>query len=187
MSMSRRMLGALCVCLGTVQVLLAEQRPHGAEQKPRKIVSGAGPLLSLTTLGTVTASPGTISFTGTDPDLGNVAGSAASTVSWTTSGGLITNTWNLQVQASATSFTSCATVPTSAVTVTCGSVTGGASGACKPAITLSTTGQQVATGLESVIPIAPYSVTLNFSLADSWHYIANTSCTLTLTYTVTAP
>lgn len=176
------------MCLGTVQVLTADQKPHIADQKTRKIISGAGPIVPLTaTVGTLTASPATISFTATDPDLGSVAGSAASTASWTTSSGSTTSAWNLQIQAAAASFTGCATVPMSAVTVTCGSVTGGTSGACKPAITLSTTAQQVATGNESASTNAPYSVTLSFSLADSWKYIAKSSCTLTLTYTVTAP
>jgi hypothetical protein len=188
MSRSRRVLGALCVCLGTIQVLAAGQKPHIAGQKPHKITPAAGPIVPLlATVGTVSASPATISFTATDPDLGSVSGSAASTVSWTTASGSTTSTWTLQVQAAAASFTSCGTVPTSAVTATCGSVTGGSSGACKPAITVSTTAQQVATGKESTSLNAPYSVTLNFKLADSWKYIAKSSCTLILTYTVTAP
>jgi hypothetical protein len=181
-------LGAVCICLGTVQVLAAGQKPHVAGEKPHKVAPAAGPIVPLlATVGTVSASPATISFTATDPDLGSVPGSAASTVSWTTTGGLTTSTWTLQVQAAAASFTGCGTVPTSAVTATCGSVTGGTSGACKPAITLSTTAQQVATGKESTSLNAPYSVILNFKLADSWKYIAKSSCTLTLTYTATAP
>ena len=146
----------------------------------------AGPATSLTP---VSAAPGTISFTATDPDLGSVAGSSASTVSWTTTGGSAATTWNLKVHAATASFTNCATVPTSAITVTCTSVTGGTAGACKPAITLSTASQQVATGKESASASAPYSVSMNFTLADSWAYIAKTSpaCTQTLTYTVTAP
>jgi hypothetical protein len=54
---------------------------------------------------------------------------------------------------------------------------------------LSTASQQVATGKESASASAPYSVSMNFTLADSWAYIAKTSpaCTQTLTYTVTAP
>jgi hypothetical protein len=148
----------------------------------------AGPPAA-TSLASVTASPSTISFTATDPDLGSVAGSSASTVSWTTSGGSSGSTWNLKVQAGAASFTNCASVPTSAVTATCSSVTGGSSGACSAAITLSTSGQQVATGHEANGGSQPYSVKMNFTLADSWAYIAKTSpaCTLTLTYTVTAP
>jgi hypothetical protein len=78
-------------------------------------------------------------------------------------------------------------VPVSAVKVTCANVTGGSFGTCAAGVTLSTTGQNVAGGLESTANNAPYSVTLNFTLADSWSYIANSSCSISLTYTVTAP
>jgi hypothetical protein len=47
--------------------------------------------------------------------------------------------------------------------------------------------QQVASGKEDNATNAPYTVTLNFTLTDSWSYIANPSCSLTLTYTLTAP
>jgi hypothetical protein len=30
-------------------------------------------------------------------------------------------------------------------------------------------------------------VTLNFTLAESWRYVANSACSLTLTYSVNAP
>jgi hypothetical protein len=181
---------SLLLCLGvrggTAQVA---PRPGKSRVVARAVNGGglqAGPATSLTP---VSAAPGTISFTATDPDLGSVSGSSASTVSWTTTGGSSATTWNLQVKGGAAAFTNCATVPTSAVTATCSSVTGGTAGACKPAITLSTVGQQVATGKESASSGAPYSVSINFTLADSWAYIAKTSpvCTLTLTYTVTAP
>jgi hypothetical protein len=83
---SQNALWTFCMCLGTVQVLTAEQKPHIAEQKHRRIVSSAGPIVPLlATVGTVSASPATITFTATDPDLGSVSGSGASTVSWTTS------------------------------------------------------------------------------------------------------
>jgi hypothetical protein len=181
MTGSQSALRAICLCLGAVQLL-------SAEQKQRLIVRTANAIMPATTgLGTVSASPSTISFTSTNPDAGSVSGSASSTVSWNTSSGSSSSTWNLKVQAAASSFTGCATVPTSAVTVTCSSVSGGSSGACESAVALSTTGQKVATGKESTSTSAPYSVTLNFTLTDSWEYIANSSCTLSLTYTVTAP
>ena len=160
-----------------------------AEQKPHIVVEANRILPMATTLASITAIPSTISFTATDPDLLSVAGNSAATVSWLTSGGAAASTWTLKVQASAASFTNCATVPTSAVTVTCSSVFGGSSGACGSGITLSTAAQQVASGKESTGTNKPYSVTLNFTLADSWSYIAKQapSCTLSLTYTVTAP
>jgi hypothetical protein len=52
---------------------------------------------------------------------------------------------------------------------------------------LSGAGQQVASGKEAAGAGKAYSVTLNFSLTDSWSYIAGSSCTLSLSYTVTAP
>jgi len=96
--------------------------------------------------------------------------------------------WTLTAQAGAASFTGCATVPASAVTVTCASTSvtgGGGTGSCSGSFTLSSSPQQVAGGLEG----NSYTVTLNFKLTDRWRYIAATtpSCTLTLTYTVNAP
>ena len=140
-------------------------------------------------LGPISAAPGTISFTATDPDLLTVAGSSASTISWSiVSGGSNSQTWTLQVQAASTTFTGCSTVPVSAVRVTCSSVVvsgGGGSGACSAPFNLSTSLQQVAGGAEA----NNTTVTISFTLADSWRYIATTSqtCTQTLTYTVTAP
>lgn len=171
----------LVVCGFVAQALMAQQ-------KPRVIASGK--LLPLvTTLGAVTAAPATISFTATDPDLGSVAGSATSAVSWLTNGGSFLSTWTLTVQAASASFTNCATVPTSAITVSCSLVTGGFLGACRAAFPLSTVAQQVASGRESPFANAPFTVNINFTLADSWRYIAKQSpaCTQTLTYLVTAP
>ena len=145
------------------------------------------PMGGSTTLSAISASPSTISFTATDPDAGPYAGSSAATVSWTTSSGSTGNTWSLSVQASAATFASCGTVPTSAVKATCTGVAGGSAGTCGAAVNLSTSAQQVANGNEASGAGKAYSVTLNFSLADSWSYIANSSCSLTLTYTVTAP
>ena len=165
---------SLLSCLGAgISTAQVAPRPGKSRVVARAVNGGglqAGPATSLTP---VSAAPSTISFAATDPDLGSVSGSSASTVSWTTTGGSSGSTWNLKVQAGAGSFTNCATVPTSAVT----------------ASTLSTSGQQVATGHESTGASQPYSVSINFTLADSWAYIAKTSpaCTLTLTYTVTAP
>jgi len=178
-------LARLVLCLCGSAALLAEQRPRIIAP----VANGRIRPLAHTSLGAISASPSTISFTATDPSLGSVPGSSAATVNWTTSSGASNRTWTLQVQAAATSFTNCATVPTSAVTVTCGSVTGGTAGACGPAVTLSTTGQQVASGAEVSGANDPYSVTLSFSLTDSWSYIAeqSPSCTLTITYTVDAP
>jgi hypothetical protein len=95
------------------------------------------------------------------------------------------NAWTLTVSAAGASFSSCATVPASAVTVTCGSVTGGHTGACSTAATLSTTATKVAGGNEAT-GMASYSVNLSFTLADNWKYIASSSCSLSVSYTITA-
>jgi hypothetical protein len=160
-----------------------------AQQKVRIVGASNRVLPMATTLSAISANPGTISFTATDPDLGSVTGNSAATISWTTTGGSAASTWTLKVHSAAGSFTNCATVPRSSITVTCSGVTGGSAGACGGAVTLSGASQQVASGKESTSNNAPYSVTLNLTLADSWSYIAKQApaCTLTLTYTVTAP
>jgi hypothetical protein len=75
--------------------------------------------------------------------------------------------------------------------VTCTSATvngGGGTGVCGGAVTLSTASTQIASGFEGS-GTRNYAVNLGFTLADSWKYVAKISplCTLTLTYTVTAP
>jgi hypothetical protein len=184
MSHCSRLMSVLVMAGGIMQTLYAQQRARVVV--PAKSIL---PMAGGTTLSAISAAPGTISFTATDPDLGSFAGNSSATISWTTSGGSAGNTWNLKVHAAAASFTNCATVPRSAIRVSCGGVTGGSAGACGGAITLSGASQQIASGKESSSTGAPYSVTLNFTLADSWSYIAKQapSCTLSLTYTVTAP
>ena len=171
-----------------VLIMLTAASPSFAQKKPSVVVPNSIlPKGGGTTMSAVSANPGTISFTATDPDLGAVSGSSAATISWMTSGGSGGNTWSLSVQASGTSFTGCATVPTSAVTATCTGVSGGSGGTCGGSVPLSTAAQQVASGNEASGNNKAYSVTLSFTLADSWSYIANSSCSLSLTYTVTAP
>lgn len=178
-----RLIQLTCVLV----VLGAPSQMLVAQQKARVVVPANRILPMATSMSAVTASPATISFTATDPDLSPFAGNSAATISWTTSGGSTGSTWNLAVSAAAASFTNCATVPRSAVLVTCGGITGGSSGACGGPLTLSGVPQQIASGKEASGAGKPYSVTLNFSLTDSWSYIAGSSCTLSLTYTVTAP
>jgi hypothetical protein len=130
------------------------------------------------------ASPATITFTASNPDTTpSVSGSGPVTLTWGTTGGLASNTWQLSVSAPA-SFSTCSNLPASAVTATCTTITGGA-GTCGGPVPLSTTGIQVASGNEQP-GNRDYSVVLTFTLADSWTYLpSTTSCSLTLTYTVT--
>lgn len=135
----------------------------------------------------MTVTPSTINFSATDPDLGLVAGSAASTVSFTLWFGSASN-WTLTISSSTSTFSGCTTIPASAITATCTAGTASqGSAVCSAAGPLSTTGIQVASGAQGTI--ANFTVTVNFTLSDSWKYIAQTSptCPLSLTYTLDAP
>ena len=166
---------------------------YGVDGQPRRAraVAITPPFVAAGAVGTITASPSTITFTATDPDLGSVSGSSPATVSWTVSGGNNNNNWTLTVQAVGTSFSGCGTVPASAVTVACSSATvsgGSGTGVCSGAFQLSTVPQQAAGGNEGN-GSRSYTATLNYTLVDSWRRVAALSppCTLTLTYTVNAP
>jgi hypothetical protein len=139
---------------------------------------------------TLTATPATITFNATNPGTAPVvAGSATASITWQVlSGG---NTWSLKVQANAPAFANCPTVPISAVTVSCASASSGVLGGtatCAGSFPLSTTPVQVAGGAEGLISYN-YSVTINFTLADRWKYIAETNpaCSISLTYTANVP
>jgi hypothetical protein len=150
----------------------------------------------LATLSTPKATPATIQFTANQPGTGTpVAGNSSATVTWTLTGGVRNNTWTLSVYANSTTFTGCTTVPASAVGVSCSSATvtggSGATANCQSGgpFTLPTTapGRQVASGHEGNAASSPFTVVLNYQFTDSWSYIANASCPLTITYTVNAP
>ena len=143
-------------------------------------------LRPLATVSNMTVTPSTITFVASDPDLG--VASRAVTVAWTATGGV--NPWTLKGMASSTTFTGCATVPVSAVTMTCTSATAPLLGSatCSGASQLSTTAVQIAGGNEALLG-GNYTVNLTLTLADSWKYIAKQipPCTLTLTYTANLP
>ena len=145
--------------------------------------------VSLGIISSVTATPGTISFQANNPDSGVVSGSTTATVGWTVTLGSRLLNWTISVQASSLAFTGCPTVPVSAVRAICTSAGvsgGGGTGTCSGPVTLSTLAQQVASGSEGDL-IQSYLVILNYTLAESWRYVASSSCTLTLTYTINAP
>jgi len=165
-------------------VLLVAGGSVCAADRVQKPAAGAVPMQAAT-VGTITATPTTITFTLTDPDAGPVAGSSNATLYWSVTNPTGTTKWTLSVNGGSSSFGSCPTVPVSAVTATCAwvFVLGGGSGTCGSSIPLSTTSQQIASGNEGSF----YIVALSFQLAESWRYIASNSCSLTLTYTVYAP
>ncbi len=138
----------------------------------------------------LTITPATISFTGTNPTSAPVvAGSAAASVTWSNSNPSAGN-WNLTVLSSSPTFTNCPSIPLSAVTVSCTSsaVTPNGSATCSAPFALSTSAQQVVGGHQSAAT-SNYAVNLTFTLADSWKYIAETnpSCSLSLSYLATVP
>jgi hypothetical protein len=139
---------------------------------------------------TLTISPATINFNATNPSSAPVVpGNAPASVTWQNLD-LATGSWTLAVQAGAASFANCPRIPISAVTVSCTSATAndGGTGTCSAPFALSTSPQIAAGGNQAVLTFS-YAVTLNFILADSWKYIAETtpSCSLTLSYLATVP
>ena len=96
---------------------------------------------------------------------------------------IATNNWTLNVQAAANTFTGCSTAPVAAVQAACAGASAGASCAGS-AVPLSTSPQAIASGKQAN---GTYSITINFTLAESWRYVANSACTIIITYSINAP
>ena len=145
--------------------------------------------LAMGTLGSLSATPATISFRAANPDLVLVSGSSPGSLTWMVLGGSHLQQWTLSLQAGSSSLIGCTTVPISAVRVNCGTATVsgvGGTGTCSGSFPLSTSAQQIASGTEGD-GTQSYSVSMNFTLAESWRYVTNSACTITLAYTVNAP
>ncbi len=142
-----------------------------------------------TNIRTPTATPPTITFTANDPDNPAVAGNIAATISFSTTGGSASNTWNVQVQATSANFASCpSTVPASQVRATCASVVvdSGATGTCSGPVNLSTGLQTIASGTETNGNTS-YTIVVNYAFTDSWRFIpTGAACSLGLSYLITA-
>jgi hypothetical protein len=139
----------------------------------------------------VTVAPATVTFNATNPTSAPaVAGSGLTTVTFPDPNSTAGN-WSLSVNALAASFTNCGSVPVSAVQVICATAaaTHAGTGTCKGSFALSTSPQTVATGTVTNNSGSVSTITLNFTLADSWKYIASTasSCSLSLIYGAIAP
>lgn len=146
--------------------------------------------LAPATVSTLTATPGTISFNAVHPDSSAVTGSSMATVQFSVLSGTPPGNWTVNARAAASSYTGCPTVPASAVTVACASASlnngdGSGSASCGGAFALSTLDRQVASGVQGS-GMRTYTVQLNFTLAESWRYIANSACALSVVYTVNA-
>jgi len=173
------------------------QKTKPSARRPTPVIQSASPdqapVPMATTLSAMSATPSPIQFTANDPGSA-VAGNSTATVAWTITGGASGNTWTLSVYANSTTFTGCTTVPASAVGVTCTSATHTGTrptATCQSGgpYTLPTTapGQQVASGNEGNATAHTFTVVLTYQFKDSWSYIANANCPLTITYTVNAP
>jgi hypothetical protein len=141
------------------------------------------------TLGSLAATPTVISFQAANPDLGQVSGSSPGSVTWTVMTGSHLQNWALTVQAGSSAFVGCPNIPVSAIRASCSAATvsgGAGTGACSGSFPLATTAQQIAAGAEGD-GTNSYSISLNFTLAESWQYVANSACTITVTYSVNAP
>ena len=176
---------------GAAAILLAAAmgagRPVIPARKPRPLAATTSSLPGSFTL---TVTPATLTFIAINPGaVPVVPASSLTSVFWQTISG--NNNWSLRVQAKSPTFSNCPTVPVSAVTVSCASANVyafGGSAACSGPFPLSTTAAQVAGGAEGLVAFS-YSATINFTLADNWKYIAETTppCALSLTYTADVP
>ena len=183
-----------CGCLLAVVMLAGASLSEGQKAPRQPTPAIVRPLA--TSIHSFAVSPGTVSFAASDPDLGTFAGSPATSVTWNLTGGNASTTWTLRVASSGSWFgggsAGCGTVPAGAVTVTCASATtsGGVSStaSCSAAGGLSTTYRTIASGQEGSGKPS-FTVTLSFTLLDSWSYVANVSppCTLNVSYSLNAP
>lgn len=147
------------------------------------------PLLAVTKIHNVSASPLTITFLGTDPDSPTLT--VPVTVFFRTTGGKLTNNWSLSVQAtSGPNMINCpSTIPVGTIQVSCVSsvADNGGTANCAAPFNLSTGLQTISSGTEDTGNATPYDTVINFTFQDSWRYIAsNTSCTVNLNYQIIA-
>jgi hypothetical protein len=138
-------------------------------------------------ISTLSATPSNISFRAASPEMGLVMGSSQATIFWQVLAGSHLQNWTLSLQSGSSVFAGCPWIPVSAVQVSCSvaSVSSGGTGQCGGSFALSTASQQIAGGTEADA-VSSYSVALTFTLAESWRYVAGSSCSLNLTYAVNA-
>lgn len=175
------MIGGLACGLIALSGLVGQEAK--VQSAPRSTQAIVLPLAS--SISNTSVSPGTVSFTLSDPDAAAVSGTGS--VSWRVSGGATASTWNVGVSAAAGSFTGCTEVPVTAATARCTSITGGTGGTCSGStVTLGSLPVQVASGNESTA-VTNYTVNMSFAITDAWKYKGHTSpCTLSVTYMITA-
>lgn len=134
-----------------------------------------------------TATPGTVTFTSSDPDVG---ASASATVNVSILSASWGKAWNVTVQAGGPTLTNCAQVPVSAVSAVCDSVTLSGSGSsptgsCSAPVALSTTPATIASGAQGNWDDT-YTIHMTYQFTDAWQYpgASAPACSATLTYTL---
>ncbi|MBI4480949.1 MAG: hypothetical protein HY651_13090 [Acidobacteria bacterium] len=147
------------------------------------------PLFAATRIHDSSATPVTVTFLGIDPDSPTLT--VPVTISFRTTGGSTAQSWSLSVQAtSGANMTNCpSTIPINKIQVSCvsSSSANGGTASCAAPFNLSTSLQMIASGNEGTGNAVPYLATVNFTLQDSWRYIAtNTACTVNLSYQIIA-
>ncbi|MBI2819383.1 MAG: hypothetical protein HYX73_05325 [Acidobacteria bacterium] len=147
------------------------------------------PLFAVTKIHSVSASPLTITFLGTDPDSPTLT--VPATILFRTTGGSTARSWSLSVQAaSGPNMINCpSTIPVDKIQVSCVSSISDNDGtaACAAPFNLSTGLQLISSGTEGTGNANPYETVINFTFQDSWRYIAtDTSCTVNLNYQIIA-
>ena len=140
---------------------------------------GLLPLYATVSNGSVT--PGSVTFTSTNPDGTVTATPSTTTVSFRTR--LNPASFTVHVKAVTPNFTGCNAPPASAVTVSCSSASGVT---CAGAAALSSTGNgtTVATGKGNHNPA---SLVLTYSFQDSWTYQQGASCSINTQVIYTEP
>ncbi len=148
------------------------------------------PAFAATRIHNEAATPATIMFIASDPDL-PTPGSVSATIDFRTTGGRNDRNWRVDMQAtSGPNMTNCPnTIPISEVLVTCTSAVSdnGGTASCAAPFALSGSTTTIACGLEGKGNASPYQVVLNFEFQDSWQYIdTGSACAVNLSYQIFA-
>jgi hypothetical protein len=178
-----RRIGLAVFLLEAVTLWVAD-RHRGLSELPKKPLPHLGGSIS-----GFTATPGTITFTSSNPDASATSPSAQIVVNMT--GPIPALPWNLKVAATSSSLGNCPSVPASAVAAVCSSFSGSAplgnnapTGGCSGSPALSTSYVTVASGAQGTGSSNTFTINMNYRFTDAWTYPgANApACTLGLTY-----
>jgi hypothetical protein len=133
--------------------------------------------------GQSSVTPGTVTFTSSNPGGGAVAGSSTATVTFKTVGNPAG--FRIWAQALSSGFTGCNSPAASKVTVACQTATAGVT--CAGASALSSSAPPSATLVASGSGNHTSTVTVGYTFQDAWNYQAGSACTLSVQYLYTEP